>query len=332
MRMVTQKHIAAAAGVSLKTVSRVINGDESVAADTRDIVKRHMHEMGYSPNIAAQLMRSKSSKIVGFIANGVATSFAAIDLVRGAQDMAWELGYRMMLVSTRGTPEEEAIAESELTQFRADATIYATVWHQEVRLQPARQRRILLNCFERNETSYSVVPDDYDLARQITSSILDGGHKDLLFLNLSEDHVAAKLRLDGFLDEGRTRGLDLSKHSRTAQVTVSPGTHRHRVKEELSSYLDQFPCPEVILCGQDLMAIPVYSELERRGIQVGVDVKVASFDNLTPVAESLIPGLSSVELPYYEMGRIAMQSACAKETPEAKVLRVKGSLVRRSSF
>ena len=329
--MNTQKDIARAAGVSLKTVSRVMNGEEGVKPATREKVRRLMREMGYQPSVAAQLMRTKQSDIVGFIADRVATSFSSIDLIRGAQDMAWELGRRMMLLSTQGTARDEYLAEAELAQFRAGAAIYATISHQAVRLDPAPRRRILLNCFDPETSSLAFVPDDYQMARDLTRTIFERGYRRPFFLNLSEDHVAAKLRRDGFIDEARACGLEVADRVLEGTVAVDGG-HRQCVDDVLPPLLSDKERPDLVLCGQDQMAMQVYAQLWRAGLEVGRDVGVASFDNQEPIAANLTPGLSTMALPYYEMGRQAMVAACAASDGAPEIVRIPGTLQDRASF
>ena len=329
--MNTQKDVAKAAGVSLKTVSRVMNDEEGVKPETKAKVRQLMSELGYQPSVAAQLMRSKSSNIVGFIANRVATSYSSIDLIRGAQDMAWELGRRMMLVSTTGTSEDQKQAEAELAQFRADTVIYATIAHQEVSLDPSPQRRILLNCFQQTPSCPTFVPDDYGMARSLTATIIERGYRRPLFLNLSEDHVGARLRRAGFVDEAQARGLDFSGQVIAGLVRVGDG-HRQCVDEVLPSLLAKGDPPDLILCGQDQLAMQVYAQLALAGLRVGQDVGVASFDNQTPIADNISPGLSTMALPYYEMGRLAMQTACQDAPLSAEIIRVPSVLVERGSF
>ena len=90
--------------------------------------------------------------------------------------------------------------------------------------------------------------------------------------------------------------------------------------------------PDIILCGQDILAMEVYFVLAELGFVVGRDVAVASFDNLEPIASLLHPGLSTIELPYDEMGYAAMEAAI--ETPAGKPTRrrLTGRLVERASF
>lgn len=329
--MNTQKDIARAAGVSLKTVSRVINGEEGVKAETRDKIRKLMRETGYQPSVAAQLMRSKSSNIIGFIANRVATAYSSIDLIRGAQDMAWEMGRRMMLLSTHGTSEDEHLVEAELTQFRADAVIYATISHQEVNLDPAPRRRILLNCFDPNGLDDAFVPDDYQMARNLTAKIIERGYRRPVFLNLSDDHFAAVLRRDGFLDEAKAQGVDFSDAVLTGLERIGDG-HLQCVDRILPSLLSGQDPPDLVLCGQDQMAMQVYAHLQRAGMHVGKDVGVASFDNLEPISDNLSPGLSTMALPYYEMGRQAMLAACGGDDSTGVITRVPGTLIERNSF
>jgi LacI family transcriptional regulator len=80
------------------------------------------------------------------------------------------------------------------------------------------------------------------------------------------------------------------------------------------------------------MAMQVYGSLARSGLAVGQDIGVASFDNQMPIANNLSPGLSTVALPYYEMGRLAMKLACQNTENSDGIIRLFGKLEERSSF
>lgn len=90
--------------------------------------------------------------------------------------------------------------------------------------------------------------------------------------------------------------------------------------------------PDVIICGQDILAMDVYFDLAELGFKVGRDVAVVSFDNLEPIASLLRPGLSTMLLPYYEMGRAAMFAAIDEPGGQPVTLRLQGRFVDRESL
>lgn len=328
--MTTQSHIAKLAKTSLKTVSRVINKDPLVNAETRARVEAIIAEVGYEPSQAARMMRSQKSNIIGFLADKVATTSSSIDLIRGAQDVAWERGKHMMLFNFERGTRSETLADSQLSGFRAEAIIYATIYHQEVKITASDVPHVLLNCFEAVTRFPTVIPDDYQLAFDLTERILASGYRRPLFLNLPRTVIAASLRARGFVDAGAAAGLDLSGRIIEAGLPLEQGG-TYLVDRILPSVMQGDNRPDLILCGQDLMAVSVYFVLQGLGFRIGQDIAVASFDNLQPFAGLVQPGLSTMELPYYKMGRAAMEIAI-DGMQDARVTRMQGKLIARQSM
>jgi LacI family transcriptional regulator len=330
--MTTQRMIAERAGTSLKTVSRVINRDPLVNAETRARIEAIIGELGYTPSQAARMMRSQKSNVIGFLSDQVATTSSSIDLVRGAQDAAWKAGKQMMLFNIERGSASERLATAQLAAFRAEAVIYATRYHQSVDHAETGTPCVLLNCFDVAGRHHAIVPDDYRLAYVLTTIILDRGYRRPAFLNLPEDVVAAGLRARGFFDAGAARGIDLSRAVHTAVVRDGAGTPVFVANRKLPGLMAGAGRPDLILSGQDILAMNIYFVLAELGIRVGQDVGVASFDDLEPIAGLLQPGLSTMALPYYEMGVAAMLAAIDPGSHPPGIVRVPGRFVARASF
>ncbi len=317
----------------MKTVSRVINRDPLVNEKTRARIEAIIAEIGYEPSQAALMMRSQRSNVIGFLADRVATTSSSIELVRGAQDAAWERGKQMMLFNIEQDGPSHHLADSQLTAFRAEAVIYATRYHQPVLLPPSSIPRVLLNCFDPEGRHKAVVPDDYSLARGLADIVFARGFKRPVFLNLPKTIIAAGLRASGIADVARERGIDMSE--RTFTAVEENGGRVTFVASKLLEKLMAEPVksrPDVIICGQDVLAMDVYFDLAGLGLRVGRDVAVVSFDNLEPIASLLKPGLSTMELPYYQMGRAAMLAAIDDIDGVATMIRLPGRFVDRASL
>ncbi|GGE61763.1 LacI family DNA-binding transcriptional regulator [Actibacterium pelagium] len=328
--MTTQRHIAKLAKTSLKTVSRVINKDPLVNEKTRKRVEKIIADVGYQPSQAARMVRSQTSNIVGFVADRVATTPSSIDLIRGAQDEAWDRGKHMMLFNIEEGKDSATLAAQQLSAFRAEAIIHAAVFHQKVSVAAGDIPYVLLNCFEEETRFPTVVPDDARLAYDLTERVLSAGYCRPLFLNLASNIVASGLRARGFVEAGEVRGIDLFDRVVEAAVPDAEGIS-YLTDQILPAAMKSDNPPDVIVCGQDLMAIGVYSILQGLGLKIGQDVAVVSFDNLMPLAELMVPGLTTVELPYYDMGRAAMALAIDGQE-EPRIHRLHGRIAERQSL
>ncbi|HEY8578217.1 MAG TPA: LacI family DNA-binding transcriptional regulator [Devosia sp.] len=329
--MSTQREIARRAKTSLKTVSRVINRDPLVNQATRARIESIIAELGYEPSQAARMMRSQKSNIIGFLADGVTTTTSSIDLVRGAQDVAWERGKQMMLFNIERGASSAELAESQLAAFRAEAVIYAAVFHQAIDFASSTTPHVLLNCFDSESRHPAIVPDDYRMAYDLTEIIFQRGYRRPAFLNLGSDVFASGLRARGFLDCAAAHGLDLAEDVHTAVASPAGAPPVFMADQILTVLMGKEAQPDLILCGQDILAMDVYFVLGQMGLKVKEDVAVASFDNLDPIAELLRPGLSTMALPYYEMGRRAMELAI-EGSAKTDIHRLQGSFVDRQSF
>jgi LacI family transcriptional regulator len=279
------------------------------------------------------MMRAQRSNVVGFLADRVATTSSSIDLIRGAQDAAWERGKQMMLFNIEQDAPSHHLADSQLTAFRAEAVIYAARYHQPVKLPASSIPRILLNCFDPQGRHKAVIPDDYSLARGLADAVFARGFRRPVFLNLPKSTVAAGLRASGIADAARERGIDMSQRTfsavedRDGRTTFVAGKLLARLMGEPAKTR-----PDAIICGQDILAMDVYFDLAELGFKVGRDVAVVSFDNLEPIASLLKPGLSTMELPYYEMGRAAMLAAIDEPGGPPATLRLQGRFIDRQSL
>lgn len=329
--MTTQKQVADAAGTSLKTVSRVINNDPLVKEETRTRVLQVIEELGYTPNLAARMMRSQESNIVGFLANHVATTWSSTALINGAQDAAWRHGKQLMLFNVDGD-EREQMAIEQLVAYRAEAVIYATQYLREVKLPEISNIPIvLLNCFDPEARYPAFVPDDYQTAFALTTEALDRGARRLVFMNVAHQLVAADLRARGFIDAGRARGVDLQKNIVFGSSLIDGRYHIHAY-HEAKILLSQEDRPDTILCGQDTQALQVYLAAKEAGLRIGEDIAIASFDNEEPICSILTPGLSTMALPYFELGAAAFEAAVQPAKMHSEIVRMVSALFDRQSF
>ena len=330
--MVTIKDVAAHAGVAFKTVSRVVNNDPTVKLKNREKVLKAIEELGYRPNRAAQMTRRKKSGVVGFIADELLRVPYTFDLIRGAQDLAWQHNKELMVLNVNVNKYSVEGAVNHLFEHRVEGIIYAAMYHREVRLpsQFSEVPTVLANCFDSDGKFPSIVPDEQEAAREITANILSKGYKRIAFLNLNENIIAAKLRKKG-VEQAFADAKQSPDNLVIESVIIGDENEERSITRKRAAELIKDFKPDAILCGQDPMAMEVYFVVQSLGLQVGKDIGIGSFDDWDIIPSLLQPGLTTMALPHYEMGKWAFNYLLTERTDKTRET-ARFSLVSRQSF
>lgn len=330
--MVTIKDVAAHAGVAFKTVSRVVNNDPTVKPKNREKVLKAIEELGYRPNRAAQMTRRKKSGVVGFIADELLRVPYTFDLIRGAQDLAWKHNKELMVLNVNVDKYSVEGAVNHLFEHRAEGIIYAAMYHREVTLpaQFSEVPTVLANCYDSSNDYPSIVPDEKEAAREITTSMLRKGYKRIAFLNLNENIIAAKLRKQGVEQAFADAGVSPDNLIIESVILGDENEERSVTRKRAAELIKNFK-PDAILCGQDPMAVEVYFVVQALGLQVGKDIGIGSFDDWDIIPSLVQPGLTTMALPHYEMGQWAFNYLLEERTDKVKES-ARFTLVSRQSF
>ena len=200
--MATIFDVARLAGVSIKTVSRVVNREASIRPATMAKVHHAIELLGYEPHRGARLMRSGKSGLIGVITGVLsgsdlpATSAGLSDLhlLRGAQRACSAAGKTLLIADMAGDPQ---VVESLLRTFvshRVEGVIYTAPYHQQVMLpHPKNTPLVLVNCFDLARTP-AMVPDDALGQERVVDFLVGLGHRRIGYVGLNEDMVAGRLR------------------------------------------------------------------------------------------------------------------------------------------
>ncbi|WP_424932374.1 LacI family DNA-binding transcriptional regulator [Amaricoccus macauensis] len=342
--MPTIYDVAKKAGVSPKTVSRVLNGDAPVNEKTRSKVSDAIAQLGYVPSQAARMMRSSRSGLIGLITGAISTSphgnepggLPDMLIVQAIQREMSARGKILMIADTGGSSSTVPMLAATFAQHRVEGLIYVADHHREVDLDlgGANCPVLLTNCYDSQGTN-CVLPDDTTGQAALVSRLIEAGHRRIGFLTLDQAMSAGRLRLEGYKS-----ALSQAKIPHDpALVAAGHAIGLEMQGETLTKALEQLLAldqpPSVICCGNDEMAMRVYGLLRSRGLRVPEDISVAGYDNHRGIAEMLHPHLTTVELPYVEMGQrsaewlLELIGGTPPATPSP--LLVQGPVVWRSS-
>ena len=302
--MATIKEVAEYAGVSFKTVSRVLNDSPNVAPQTRVKVLEAVEVLGYRPHVAARSMRTGKTNIIGFITDEIATQPHAGNIIRGAQQEAWQHEKLLFMVNTEQDPKMEKQAIQLMLEHRVDAIIYAAWYHRPVKPPPEIYDvpSVLVDCFVEDKSITSVVPDEVRGGREATEELLTKGHRRVGFINNEDSIPATAGRLLGY--KQALAAYDIAYDENLVFTTRGDSINGYDCTMAL---LGQTEPPTAIFCFNDQLAMGAYDAIKELGLRIRKDIAIVGFDNMELIAASLYPSLTTMQLPHYEMGQWAVR-------------------------
>lgn len=311
--MATIYDVARVAGVSPKTVSRVLNGDAPVKKHTKEAVNKAIAELGYVPSTAARTMRSNKSGLVGLITGAISLSPSRSEnsglpdlyIVQGIQRAMEVSGKTLLIADTGGQMDRVPQLIRTFEEHRVEGLLYVADHHQEVSLPPVSPstKLVLANCFDDSGTP-SVVPNDYQGQLNLVNSLIAKGHRRIAYLSLDVQHVASVLRIKGYKDALAAAEIDFDP-ALLVPAEVGPADDEAGVQllwDAIDRVLDLAEPPTVICFGNDRMAMRAYGILRSRGVSLPDDLSVAGYDGHRLITDTLYPTLTSAELPYAAIG------------------------------
>ena len=309
--MATIYDVAAQAGVSPKTVSRVLNGDAPVGGKTRQAVEAAMTSLGYIPSNAAQMMRGQKSGLIGLITGAISLTteptkpagLPDLFIVQGIQSAFADTGKTLMIADTGGRSDRVPHLIQTFLRHRVEGLIYVAEYHQAVTLPrvPKDVHLVLANCYDDAGTP-AILPDDVRGQRELVARLIASGHHRIAYLSLRPEIEAGRLRTIGYCQALQAAGIAVDPALIAPCDLGGEDGETQLLYDTIDRLLLLADPPSVLSCGNDKMALKVYGILRSRGIKVPDEMSVAGYDNYRVIAETLYPPLTTVDLPYAAMG------------------------------
>ncbi|TDE15835.1 LacI family DNA-binding transcriptional regulator [Jiangella asiatica] len=303
------REVAQLAGVSIGTVSNVLNRPEVVAERTRRRVQDAIDRLNFVPNRGAADLRSGRSRMIGLVVPDITNPFFA-EVARGAVDAAGESNVAVVLCNSDQDPAKEDRYLDVLEEHRVAGVVINPLAAIPDRLAALRDRGSRVVCVHRSvRTSEfcSVAVDDVEGGRIATEHLLSLGARSVALVNGPVSLRPCADRRRGARQAIKAAGLpaDALTEVTAASMTINDGV------EAAGQLLKGPALPDAVFCTNDLLAIGVTRRLTRAGIAVPGDVPVAGYDDIDLAAEATIP-LTSVGQPKYGLGYRAAQLVLAE--------------------
>lgn len=331
--------VAKLAGVSIKTVSRVINNEPNVRATTREKVQIAIDQLDYAPHKGAQMMRSSKSGIIGVITGAISSArrrpflhgLSSIHILRGIQEVMRSNDKVVMIADTQGSADELEKLMQTFVSHSVDGIIYVAEHHQQIGFPLHKDIPVVLaNAFDSIGTA-SVVPDDLQGQYDGIKTLIQKGHKKIAMIGLNEELVAARLRKEGFYNALHEAQFKLENAIYMTGAIQSRDSHFSPLPQAVEQALD-FGA-SAIAFGNDLMALTARNILMSKNVRIPDDVSMLGFDNDIAICETMTPSLSTMNLPYLEIGQYAAARMLRSVAGEAEtgVEKVACQFVERDS-
>lgn len=295
--------VAREAGVSISTVSRVIQGASNVLPETRTRIEEAIQHLNYHPNRLAQQFRTQQTKMILVIVPEIGNPFFA-DILIGIEDVAAKVDYNVLLVDSHGNRAVESRCYEMLSQKLVDGIITFSVGIPKEELkQLASQYPVVIGIrYFSEKTIANVTIDNIKATKDITSYMLNLGHKNICYLGGPEGVPIYQDRASGYMEALKERGIPVDQ---SLIVHCTPDVQGGY--DAISSLLhDADRKFTAIVAGGDIMAIGAIRALNDRGLKIPDDVAISGFDDIA-FSALVTPSLTTVRQPKHQIGVRTME-------------------------
>lgn len=298
------KDVATLAGVSPKTVSRVLNGEPHVRDDKREAVLKAVAELDYRPNVFARSLSSTRSYLLGLLIDDPSSGYAA-GIQMGAMMRCRQKSYHLIVepIDLSAPTWRDSLA-STMDQLKLDGAIVTPPLCDESlvldMLDAAMVPFVRISPASAPERSAFVRMDDHAAAHEMINHLMKAGHRKIGFIRGDLHHSASQRRYDGYCAAMEENGLQIdSRWIASGDFSFRSGV------EAAEAILGHKERPTAIFASNDDMALGVLMTALRRQIPVPESLSVAGFDD-APMARAVWPQLTTIRQPEEEMAAAAV--------------------------
>ncbi len=298
------KEVARKANVSIATVSRVLNGSDSVKEKTKRRVMSVVGELNYVPHAIGRALITHRTNLLGVILPDVHSEFFS-ELIRGIDQAARERSYHIILSSTHSNKKEIESMLGVMQGGHVDGLIVMSP-HLSAdgvlkRLAP-RSKLVFVNTYTDGNGFVSVSIDNFNGAFQmIRHLVVAHGHKRIAILKGEESNFDARERFNGYVEALKKYGL-----RRVLELEITGNFTEESGYDGMMKILKLKTKPSALFCANDSMALGALRAMHEKDIIVPGEIALAGFDDI-PSARYVLPALTSVHVPIYEMGTLAVE-------------------------
>ncbi|WBL14643.1 LacI family DNA-binding transcriptional regulator [Sutcliffiella sp. NC1] len=294
--MATIKEVAAEAGVSVGTVSRVLNNSGYVGEESRKKVENAIKKLSYTPNRIAQALNYKKTRMIALMVPDIKNPFFP-EMTRAIEDVALSQGYTVMLCNSDQDPVKEAEYLNAFQLNYVDGIILAT---HTLDIHKWMETTIPIVSLDRvsEQLLPSITSHNYDGAKKAVQLLVEKGAKNIAHIK-GPEHVNPVIeRHNGFVDQANDLQLPY--------VIGHSDFELESAEEVAFAFYENNPNVDGIFCSNDTIAIGFLKTALKLGKKVPEDLQIIGFDGIT-FGKMIYPEISTIAQPIYEMGKTAAE-------------------------
>lgn len=300
--MVTIKDVARLAGVSISTVSRVINDSKPVSPEAREKVLKVIKETGYKPNDVARSLVTKRSYLIGVIVNNLANTYVA-EIVRGIEEIGKMYDYDILLCSSYFSKEAQQKYLQLLDRKQAEGIVLVGYDFDDEIIDQVKNLNKPYIFFTRNiknDINYIGI-DHFSASYEMTNYLIKEGHKKIAFLGDFKDQSSVeKDKIEGYKKALQDNEL---KYNMVYTAGGRRYSHAYEVGKEIINDIENFTA---ILCSNDELAIGLMNIFLDKNFKVPDDISIAGYGNYQ-IGQYVRPQLTTIGEPFYDIGAVSMR-------------------------
>ena len=272
--------VAKKADVSTATVSRVINNNYPVSAETRAKVECAMNELDFRLNRHAHNLKSNSSHMIGIIVADISNPYF-MKIAKGIENVVGELGYTMVCASSDESFEKEINVLETFIQYRIDGVVLASCGENVNELNKIMDQRlpsVMVDSMLFGVHADVIAENGREAARELTEYVLNMNHKRVCMVNGDIHRYTGYIRYQGYCDALKKYNVDLKE-----EYVINGLFDRDTAAKAFAEVLDSpnIEKPTAVICASNMMAEGVLSEIVSRGMRIPDDISIVSYNELS---------------------------------------------------
>ncbi len=305
---ITIKDIGKALGLSTSTVSRALRGSYEISSETKKQVLEYAEKVNYRPNPIALSLKERKSRSIGVVVCEIANNFFS-QAINGIESIAYNRGYHVIISQSHESYEREVVNVQHLASRSVDGLLVSlscetTDLSHFIHLHEKGLPIVFFDRVTNEIVTHKVIADNYKSAYDTTVHLIENGYSNIALITSAPFLSITKERLEGYKSALNDKGI--SYNEKLVKHCSHGGMIEAEIEAALNTLLKIKQKPDAIIAATDRITTCTLTAIKNLGLSIPGDIAVVGFTN-SNIPELFSPTLTTVRLPAFEMGQVAIE-------------------------